>query len=194
MNARSFVNACRIIMNIDKHDLEAAGVMKPGQIGGSDWDRLNRDPFMFLLKLPDARLERLWALIEKRQPKPDASFHTCLIVERLIRIKDRLTDRAERDAINEAVAAIYKTEELAEIHSTISIGPYKGYSATVSFYPGDELANGIVDGLRDTIHFAGKSIEELVTGFHGSVDDYLNWCAEDGVEPEKPSPAAEAGS
>lgn len=114
MNAHSFVNACRIIMNLDKHVLEEGGVMKPGQIGGSDWDRLNRDPFMFLLKLPENRLEQLWTLIEARQPKakkPDTSFHAGLVVERLIRIKDRLTDQRERDAINEAVAALYRAEE-----------------------------------------------------------------------------------
>lgn len=116
MNAHSFVNACRIIMNLDKHVLEEGGVFDPGQVGGCDWDRLNRDPFMFLLKLPEDRLERLWALIEARQPKPtkpDASFHAALIVERLIRIKDRLTDQRERDAINEAAAALYRAEEEA---------------------------------------------------------------------------------
>lgn len=110
MNAQSFVNACRIIMNLDKHVLEEAGVLVPGQVGGSDWDRLNRDPFMFLVKLPDERLERLWALIEARQSKPAAGP----IAETLIRIKGRLTDRAERDAINEAVAALYKVEAADE--------------------------------------------------------------------------------
>lgn len=109
MNAHAFVNTCRIIMSLDKHVLEAAGVLNPGQVGGSDWDRLNRDPFMFLLKLPEDRLERLWTLIVSRQPKPAASP----VAETLIRIKDRLTDQRERDAINEAVAALYKAEETA---------------------------------------------------------------------------------
>lgn len=80
MNARTFVNACRIIMNLDKHVLEAAGVLNPGQVGGSDWDRLNRDPFMFLLKLPEDRLERLWTLIVSRQPKRSAE-HAYFSVE-----------------------------------------------------------------------------------------------------------------
>ena len=35
------------------------------------------------------------------------------LAERLIRIKDRLTDRTERDAINEAVAALYAREAVA---------------------------------------------------------------------------------
>jgi hypothetical protein len=72
MTAHEFVNACRILMNLDKHVLEEAGVLKPGQVGGSCWERLNRDPFMFLLKLDDDRLERLWTLIEARQPKRKA--------------------------------------------------------------------------------------------------------------------------
>ncbi|MBC7282624.1 hypothetical protein [Hoeflea sp.] len=50
------------------------------------------------------------AQASKDSVKPDATFHTSLIVERLIRIKDRLSDQRERDAINEAVAAIYKAE------------------------------------------------------------------------------------
>lgn len=41
-----------------------------------------------------------------RQPKPAASP----VAETLLRIKDRLTDQRERDAINEAVAALYKAE------------------------------------------------------------------------------------
>ena len=40
------------------------------------------------------------------------AHHAGPVAETLIRIKDRLSDRNERDAINEAVAAIYKIEEL----------------------------------------------------------------------------------
>lgn len=106
MNAHSFVNACRIILNIDKDVLEDASVIRPHQVGGCDWDRLNRDPLGFIIRLPDERMERLWGLIEQRQPKPA----TGAVAETLIRIKDRLTDREERDAINEAVAALYARE------------------------------------------------------------------------------------
>lgn len=45
----------------------------------------------------------------RHQPKPV----TGAVVETLIRIKDRLTDRVERDAINEAVAALYAREAVA---------------------------------------------------------------------------------
>lgn len=49
---------------------------------------------------------------EQEQPKRRAGP----IAETLIRIKDRLTDRAERDAINEAVAALYARERANEAH------------------------------------------------------------------------------
>ena len=111
MTSAQFLNAVKILLNIDLDELEKAGVITPGATGGSDWTRFNNDPLIFIVKLPGGRFDKLWELIEKRQRKPDSSFHAALIVERLIRIKDRLSDRNERDAINEAVAAIYKIEE-----------------------------------------------------------------------------------
>ncbi len=63
---------------------------------------------------------------------------------------------------------------------------YKGYTASVRFENGDNLLHGTVEGIRDVIHFAGTSVDELETAFHDSVDDYLDWCGEDGVSPEKP--------
>lgn len=64
--------------------------------------------------------------------------------------------------------------------------PYKGYTGTVSFDDEALLFYGEVVGLRDVITFQAHTAEELVQAFHDSVDDYLAWCAEDGVEPEKP--------
>lgn len=45
--------------NISLDKLEKAGVMKPGQVGGSDWKRFNSDPMMFIIKLPDDKLKKL---------------------------------------------------------------------------------------------------------------------------------------
>lgn len=64
--------------------------------------------------------------------------------------------------------------------------PYKGYSATIWLEPDDRLFHGIAENLRDTIHFAGASVEELEKAFHDSVDVYLAWCAKKGRVPEKP--------
>jgi hypothetical protein len=70
IDQRRFINACRILMNLDKDVLEDAGVIKPNQVGGSDWTRFNKDILMFIVKLPDERFEAIWHLIEERQPQP----------------------------------------------------------------------------------------------------------------------------
>ena len=66
---RRFRNTFAILMNVDKHELEVAGVMRPDQVGGGDWERFNKDIGMFVLKLPDDRLEALYELVESRQPE-----------------------------------------------------------------------------------------------------------------------------
>lgn len=63
---------------------------------------------------------------------------------------------------------------------------YKGYTASIWLDSDDRLLHGTVEGIRDVIHFSGASIDDLEAAFHDSVDDYLDWCAEDGVTPEKP--------
>jgi len=64
--------------------------------------------------------------------------------------------------------------------------PYKGYNATVSFDEEALLFHGDILGIRDVITFQARSAVELLKAFHDSVDDYLEWCAEDGINPEKP--------
>ena len=63
---------------------------------------------------------------------------------------------------------------------------YKGYTANVRFVPDDRAFHGTIAGTRDTIHFTGTTVDELEGAFHDSVDDYLEWCAEDGREPDRP--------
>src|SRR5215469_16023274 len=40
--------------------------------------------------------------------------------------------------------------------------------------------------IRAVLHFAGKTIEEMKLAFADTIEDYRAWCAERGVEPEKP--------
>ena len=63
---------------------------------------------------------------------------------------------------------------------------YRGYTATVRFDDDALLFHGEVVGLRDVITFQARTAEDLVRAFQESVDDYLAWCAEDGVAPQKP--------
>jgi predicted HicB family RNase H-like nuclease len=64
--------------------------------------------------------------------------------------------------------------------------PYKGYTGNVTFDDEALVFHGEVVGLRDVITFQAQTAEGLVQAFHDSVDDYLAWCAEGGVEPERP--------
>jgi len=63
---------------------------------------------------------------------------------------------------------------------------YNGYVPSIWFESDDRMFHGIVEGIRDTVHFSGASVDELEAAFHNSVDVYLEVCAEDGLEPDKP--------
>ena len=63
---------------------------------------------------------------------------------------------------------------------------YKGYIGDVNFDSEAHLFHGEVINTRDVITFQGKSVDELEKAFLDSVEDYLEWCKEDGVSPEKP--------
>ena len=63
---------------------------------------------------------------------------------------------------------------------------YKGYIGFVEYDDEAKIFHGDVINTRDVITFEGESVIELEQAFRDSVDDYLNWCREDGVEPEKP--------
>ena len=63
---------------------------------------------------------------------------------------------------------------------------YKGYFANVTFDEEANIFHGEVINLRDVITFEGENVNELKQAFHDSVDDYLEYCAERGEDPEKP--------
>ena len=63
---------------------------------------------------------------------------------------------------------------------------YKGYIGMVEYDDEAHIFHGEVVNTRDVITFEGESVQEIEQAFHGSVDDYIDWCREDGVEPEKP--------
>lgn len=63
---------------------------------------------------------------------------------------------------------------------------YKGYIGDVNFDSEAHLFHGEVINTRDVITFQGKSVDELEKAFIDSVEDYVEWCKEDGVSPEKP--------
>ena len=66
------------------------------------------------------------------------------------------------------------------------IKDYRGYSARVSIDEAQGILHGEVLGILDVVTFQGATVEELVTAFHESVDDYLAYCKQRGEEPAKP--------
>jgi predicted HicB family RNase H-like nuclease len=63
---------------------------------------------------------------------------------------------------------------------------YKGYIGMVEYDDQAKLFHGDVINTKTVITFQGKSVDEIETAFCDSIDDYIAWCEEDGVAPEKP--------
>jgi predicted HicB family RNase H-like nuclease len=63
---------------------------------------------------------------------------------------------------------------------------YKGYRARVDLDEEAGVFHGEVIDTRDVITFQGSSAKELKRAFKDSVDDYLDFCAARGEDPEKP--------
>ena len=65
MNLPEFHNALRILLNLDCHELESAGILPTTDAAA--WERYQRDPFRFFIRADDATADRLWELIGTRQ-------------------------------------------------------------------------------------------------------------------------------
>jgi predicted HicB family RNase H-like nuclease len=63
---------------------------------------------------------------------------------------------------------------------------YKGYIGKVEIDEDAGLLHGEVINIRDVITFQGRTVEELQQALRESVDDYLEFCAQRGEDPEKP--------
>lgn len=74
MSARQFHNALRILLNIDVDSLLAAGVVDenwgtPEASSRKQLAAFIEDPLRECLHMPDANFDRLYALIQSRQPQ-----------------------------------------------------------------------------------------------------------------------------
>lgn len=63
---------------------------------------------------------------------------------------------------------------------------YKGYTATYELDENDNIFYGKLTGINQLVTFEAETAKELVTAFHESVDDYLAFCHEQGIESDKP--------
>lgn len=62
---------------------------------------------------------------------------------------------------------------------------YKDYLGTVEYSSADKLLYGQIVGINGLISYEGDSIESLQEDFEAAVDDYLDMCAEQNIEPQK---------
>ena len=62
---------------------------------------------------------------------------------------------------------------------------YKGYFGTVEYSETDNILFGKVIGIDSLISYEGSSVSELRSDFEGAVDEYLEFCSEKGIEPDK---------
>jgi len=63
---------------------------------------------------------------------------------------------------------------------------HKDYNGTIEYSAADNVMFGKVLGIRNLLSYEGNSLESLRLDFEDVVDDYLETCAEEGIEPEKP--------
>lgn len=63
---------------------------------------------------------------------------------------------------------------------------YKGYTGKFEYDADADIFHGEVLNLTDIITFQGRSIDELKEAIADSVEDYLEFCAQQGKAPEKP--------
>ena len=62
---------------------------------------------------------------------------------------------------------------------------YKGYLGSVNYSDKDQVFFGKIEGINGLVNFEGESVKELTQAFHEAVDDYLAYCEDEGIEPDK---------
>ena len=63
---------------------------------------------------------------------------------------------------------------------------YKGYQAKVCFDAEAKVLYGVIEDIPDLIDFISLRTETVEEEFHKAVDDYLDFCREQGKAPEIP--------
>lgn len=67
----------------------------------------------------------------------------------------------------------------------MNVMEYKGYTGTVEFSAENNILFGKVTGINGLVSYEGESVSELCKDFESAVDDYLEMCKENGIEPQK---------
>lgn len=62
---------------------------------------------------------------------------------------------------------------------------YKDYIGSVDYSAEDSVFYGKIEGIGDLVDYEGESVVELRNAFKDAVEDYLAFCKDEGVEPQK---------
>ena len=68
----------------------------------------------------------------------------------------------------------------------MSVLTYKGYQGFFDYDPDADTFHGEIQNITDIVTFQGRSIDDLKAALAESVEDYLEFCAQEGKTPEKP--------
>lgn len=63
---------------------------------------------------------------------------------------------------------------------------YKSYYGSVHFDQDDLILHGKIEFIRALVTYEATDAKGLKKSFEAAVDDYLQMCAEQAIEPEKP--------
>ena len=61
---------------------------------------------------------------------------------------------------------------------------YKGYSAKPEYSAEDRIFYGRILGISDLVDFQSEKADDIENEFHKAVDAYLQYCLENGKNPE----------
>ncbi len=62
---------------------------------------------------------------------------------------------------------------------------YKDYIGSVDFSEADNVFFGKIEGIGALVNYEGESVVGLKNAFKEAVDDYIDFCQDEGIVPEK---------
>jgi len=89
-----FINALRILANIDRWQLEEAGV----KMDDAHWSRFTNSIDVWFMKASDEDAAKVWALVEAQQPRPTEAGWNARLAAEIAEHPHIATAIAERDA------------------------------------------------------------------------------------------------
>ena len=64
---------------------------------------------------------------------------------------------------------------------------YKGYYTKIMYSANSEVLYGKIEGISALVSFESESLQDIKLEFMNAVNEYLDICEKNGIEPELPS-------